>query len=434
MYHWTNQRIAISPDNSDEAIFSGSAVVDSENTSGFFPDQDDGVVAIYTLHTPDAETQDIAYSRDGGYSFTKYASNPVIDSNSTDFRDPQVVWHPETRKWVMAVAYAKDLVIGFYTSPDLKDWTHASNFSQNGLPGDQFECPNVVKFSVDEPNKEKHALFISVNPGAPLGGSATMYLVGHFNGTHFTAEDPFKLADFAKDNYAAQWYTNLPEDQDPISIAWASNWQYTEEVPTGQLEGYRGSNSLPRVNTLQKVDGTWTVISAPYNGLSTVKGPLISRQSTKNGDIAVDFSKVESNAILFDVEVSGISFPEATGEVIFNFTSSTGEDFLDGGIHLDSGEFWINRAGTLGFTTADNKAFTPSVNTTVPSFANGRFSYSGVIDRSLLEIFLNGGEQSATTSFFPKSPLDELTVSARSLGKGTLVKVEAWGLESGWSS
>lgn len=390
------------------------------------------MVAIYTLHTPESETQHIAYSKDGGYTFTKYANNPVIGSNSTDFRDPQVVWHPETQKWVMAVAYATDLVIGLYTSPNLRDWTHASNFSQEGLPGDQFECPNIVKFSVDESDEEKHVLFISVNPGAPLGGSTTMYLVGQFNGTHFTAEDPFKLADFAKDNYAAQWYSNIPDGRAPISIAWASNWQYTEEVPTGQLEGYRGSNSLPRANALRKIDGSWTVTSRPYNDLSTVKGPRLLTQSLQSGSVEVDFSSVTSNAISFDVEISGISTAKPSGEVVFNFTSSTGADFLDGGIVLDSGLFWINRGATHGFTTANNTAFTPSFNTTVPSFAESRFAYSGVVDRSVLEVFLNGGVQSATTSFFPTSPLDVLTVSAKGLGKGAVAKVEAWGLESGW--
>lgn len=433
LYHWTNHPAAISPSDPNEAIFSGSAVVDSDNTSGFFPDQDDGVVAIYTLNTPEAETQHIAYSKDGGYTYTKYANNPVIDSNSTDFRDPQVVWHGEIQKWVMAVAFAADRIIGFYTSPNLKDWTHTSNFSQPEMPGKQFECPNLVKFSVDGSSEERHVLFISINPGAPLGGSATGYLVGHFNGSHFTTEDSFTLMDFAKDNYAAQWYSNFPENRPPVSIAWASNWQYTEEVPTGPLEGFRGADSLPRVNTLQQVDGSWIVTSNPFNDLSTVKGQHLTSQSTQSGDITVNFSNVESNAISFDVRIAEIPNRDSTGEVVFNFTSSTSADFLDGGFHLDTREFWINRAGTHGFTTEDNPAFTPSFNTTVPP-SNGPFTFSGVIDRSLLELFLNGGEQSATVSFFSTSPLDVLTVSARSMGDAGSVHVDVWGLESGWNS
>lgn len=408
-------------------------MVDSENTSGFFPDQDDGVVAIYTVHTPEAETQHIAYSRDGGYSFTKYANNPVIPSNSTEFRDPQVVWHDEIQKWVMAIAWAEDHVIAFYTSPDLKDWAHASNFTQPAMPGKQFECPNLVRFNVGDCGEKKDVLFISINPGAPLGGSGTGYLVGHFNGSHFMEEDQFRLIDFAKDNYAAQWFTNMPEDHDPVSIAWASNWQYTEEVPTGPLGGFRGADALPRVNTLQKFDGDWKVTGVPYNDLSTIRGPVLADKSIHSEDVHVDFSSVESNAVTFDVQVSRGIHPQATGEVTFNFTSSTSIDFLDGGIYLDSREFWINRGGTRGFTTADNPAFTPTFNTTVSRSPAGPFVFSGVIDRSLLEVFLNGGEQSATASFFPTAPLDELTISAKSLGGEAVVDVKVWGLESGWA-
>ena len=118
LYHWTNQPIAISPPSDDVQIFSGSAVVDVNNTSGFFPNQTDGVVAIYTLNTPTKQVQEISYSTDGGYTFTAYEGNPVIDSNSTQFRDPNVFWHDTTSKWVMAVAYAQEFAIGFYTSSE----------------------------------------------------------------------------------------------------------------------------------------------------------------------------------------------------------------------------------------------------------------------------------------------------------------------------
>lgn len=430
LYHWTNEPIAISPSSSDEGIFSGSAVVDRENTSGFFPNQNDGVVAVYTVDTPDAETQNIAYSTDGGYTFTKYESNPVIPSNSTNFRDPQVVWHAETRTWVMAVAYAADRVIGFYTSPNLRDWNHASNFSDQEIPGKQFECPNLVKFSVDGSNEEKHVLFISINPGAPLGGSITTYLVGHFDGTHFTAEDSYKLMDFAKDNYASQWYSNIPEGRPPVSIAWGSNWQYTEEVPTGQQEGYRGSNSLPRINTLRRTGESWTVTSSPYSDLSPVRGPLLARQLVDSGGMIVNFSSIPSNAIVFDVRISG-TIP-TSGELTFNLASSPATNFLDGGVYLQSREFWINRGGTHGFTSANNTDFTPSFNTSVPP--GNALTVSGVVDRSLLEVFLNGGEQSATASFYPTSPLEELRISSKGLAEGVSVQVDVWGLESGWRS
>jgi beta-fructofuranosidase len=135
MYSWTNQKIALFPATPKEGIFSGSAVIDTNNTSGFFPNQTNGVVAIYTLNTPEEQTQNIAYSIDNGFTFTKYSGNPVISINSTQFRDPQVTWHAETQKWVMVVAYSTEWTIGIFTSPNLRKWTHASNFTHYGLLG-----------------------------------------------------------------------------------------------------------------------------------------------------------------------------------------------------------------------------------------------------------------------------------------------------------
>ncbi|KAE8353218.1 glycosyl hydrolase [Aspergillus coremiiformis] len=438
LYHWTNQPIALSGDKPEEYIFSGSAVIDSNNTSGFFPHQDDGVVAIFTVDTPTLETQNIAYSRDGGYTFTKYANNPVIDIGSKQFRDPQVVWHPETQQWVMTLAYAQDLVIGFYTSPNLRDWTHASNYTQKGLPGAQFECPNLVKFSVDRAvSKEtsKYVLFISVNPGAPLGGSGTFYVVGNFNGTHFTSEVAHEtLLDFSGDNYAAQWYSGIPENEPPVSIGWASNWDYTAEVPTGPLEGWRSAMTLPKTHTLTKVNGAWVVTHSPFHELSTIKGRQLVSKNLKSGNVQTNFSGVPSKAVYFNVTLKDIHDAHPTGQVNFNFTSSSGE-YLDGGLSLDKGSFWINRAGTHLFTIKDNGNYTSSFNTTIPSFGKGTFSFSGVIDRSVLEVFLGEERtQIGTLTFFPTSPLDTLTVSAEGLTNQTSVSVKAWGLQSGWNS
>ncbi|KAF7172986.1 hypothetical protein CNMCM6106_007114 [Aspergillus hiratsukae] len=438
LYHWTNEPVAISPDKEGDWIFSGSAVIDKDNTSGFFPDQDDGVVAIYTLATATLQTQDIAYSRDGGYTFTKYENNPVIDIGSSQFRDPQVTWHAETQKWVMTIAYAEDRVIGFYTSPNLKDWTHVSNFTQEGLTGTQFECPNLVKFSVDDcadsEDPTKYVLFISVNPGAPLGGSGTYYVVGTFNGTHFTSETPREtLFDFAKDNYASQWFSEIPDGQPPLSFGWASNWNYTQEVPTGPLEGWRGTMSLPKEHTLTKVDGSWVVTNQPFDDLASVRGKPLKGRRSRSGDVTFDFSDVQSNAVSFDVDIKGIPSSGATGQVYFNFTSSTSGEYVDGGLRLEDGFFWINRAGSHLFTEADSVGYWPQFSTTVkPLFEGGKFTFNGVIDRSLLEVTLAEGIHSGTMSFYPTHPLDTLTVSGSDLSKKTSFRVKAWGLESGW--
>jgi len=149
----------------------------------------------------------------------------------------------------MVVSYAQDFVIGIFTSPDLKTWTHASNFSHHGLLGLQYECPNLVSIPVAGSDESMYVLAISINPGAPLGGSITQYFPGSFNGTHFTPVDnAARIADFGKDNYAGQFFYDISDNQDPVFIAWSSNWQYCQEVPTGESEGWskehRGVKSL----------------------------------------------------------------------------------------------------------------------------------------------------------------------------------------------
>lgn len=435
MYHWTNHPPALAPDSPDHFIFSGSAVIDQNNTSGFFPDQDDGVVAIYTVHSPTKETQRIAYSTDSGYTFTKYANNPVVDSHTDDFRDPKVTWHAKSQKWVMVVAWAAAREIGIFTSPDLKNWTATSNYSQPGLPGTEFECPNMIKFNVDPAvsgESTKDVMFVSVNPGAPLGGSGTFYVVGNFNGTHFNSEvDEYILYDFARDNYASQWFYGLGDSR-PVSIGWASNWDYTEEVPTNH-EGWRSATALPREHTLTKVDGAWTVTQTLFQSLSSVKDQKLEDKTINTGDAAIDFSNVESNALYFDLAIKNLP-SQPKGEVSFNFTSSNSGEYLDGGIMLDTGFFWINRAGTHLFITANNADFAPEFNTTISASESNELSFSGVIDRSVFEVFLSEGKQSGTMSFYPTSPLDSLVVSASELSEKSRVHVEAWGLKSGWSS
>ena len=251
LYHWVNQPIAISPsaDDPQGLIFSGSAILDPNNTSGFFPagslnssNGTVGVIAAYTLNTPTAEVQNIAYSTDNGYTFTNYSANPVLnDNNYRNFRDPHVIFHEPTQRWVMTVAYADLYIIGFYTSPNMKDWTPASNFSAFGLLGLQWECPNLVevpllkdayapleqKFALDNINGTAWFLMISINPGAPQGGSITQFFPGSFNGTHFEpADGAARLTDWGKDNYAGAFYYGIDASQPQVLMTWASNWYF----------------------------------------------------------------------------------------------------------------------------------------------------------------------------------------------------------------
>ncbi|KAI0351869.1 hypothetical protein OH77DRAFT_1410245 [Trametes cingulata] len=429
LYHWLNQPIAIFPPNNNSQVFSGSAVVDVNNTSGFFPDQDNGVVAIYTLNTPTVQVQEIAYSRDGGFSFTRYEGNPVINSTSNQFRDPKVIWYED--HWVMTVAYATDFKIGFYTSPDLKTWTHASNYTHNTVLGSQYECPNLVKMPIAGTNDSIYLLAISINPGAPLGGSITYYLPGDFNGTHFTPlDDTARLTDFAKDNYAGQFFYGIPDSEEPISIAWASNWQYGESVPTDK-EGWRSQMSLPHRNVLANISGEGLrLIQTPYD-LTPVLGPQLAvNNDLGNGSLVVDYSTVESNTLYFEANFSGVAGASSGATLNFTLQSpASGESVSGAYASGGNNTFVLDRGNVRGFS---NPSFTPTFSTSSPVRADGSWTLSGVVDRSIIEVFLNEGEAIGTAAFYATQPLTLFTLETAGLPEGASASVAVYAVESAW--
>lgn len=425
------------PYNASSYIFSGSAVIDVNNTSGFFPNQTNGVVAFYTIATYEPillQSQGIAYSYDNGYTFTMYQGNPVLDLGLANFRDPKVIWYED--HWVMVVAYATDFVIGVFTSLNLIDWDHASNFSHHGLLGSAYECPNLVEVPVEDINgtstdKTMWLLQISNNPGAPLGGSATQYFPGAFDGYTFTPIDgAVRFIDFSKDNYAGQFFYGTPSGQ-AIAIDWASNWQYCQAVPTGPLQGWRSAMSLPRTIALRPVASTTgstdlAFVSRPVSLDAVFGESLLAQQNLTNSSIAIDFASVYSNAIYFSANTTGLS---ASGTLNFTFSSPISGEYLQLGVFFGAEEpVWVNRGGVRGF---DNPFFTNKFST---STFGGVTSVSGVIDRSLFEVFVNDGEKSGTTSFFAEEPLTVLSVASAEVSQGVQVMVEVMALQSTWET
>ncbi|KAF7880938.1 uncharacterized protein EAF02_006829 [Botrytis sinoallii] len=427
LYHWDNQKIALYPENADEGIFSGSAVVDANNTSGFFPNQTNGVVALYTLNTPESETQNLAYSFDGGYTFEKYAQNPVHPSNSTQFRDPQVTWFED--HWVMVVAYAQAFEIGIFTSPDLKEWTATSNFSHHGLLGRQYECPNLVRMPVANGtgDEDMYLLIISINPGAPLGGSTPQYFPGTFNGTHFTPLDPqARLTDFAKDNYAGQFFSGIPADEDPVFLGWASNWEYAQQVPTGELEGWRSAMSLPRRTHLANVTRTgWALIQYPYDmtPLYNASKPLASNDNLGNGSLIANYSSISSGAIYISCNVTNMP---VQGTLNFTFSSSTTRESISGGIYLGGdASFWLSRRNLHGFAES-NPFFTDRFSVVNTMNDQGTFQLDVVIDDPFSEVFVDAGESKWNHYIFPRGNPRYRRVRAAGLNEGVLVDAKIW--------
>ena len=233
LMNWTFEGDAVMPDALG-TVFSGSAVVDKNNTAGF---GSGAVVAMYTS-AGQSQTQSLAYSTDNGQTFTKYAGNPVIVSNTPDFRDPKIFWNEEIGKWNMILAEGQHMKI--YSSSNLKDWTHESDFGEGyGNHDGVWECPDLLKMG------DRWLLFCNINPGGPFGGSATQYFIGTFDGRKFMCEDApevTKWMDWGKDHYATVTFSNAPDGRH-VAMPWMSNWQYANDVPTKQ---YRSANGLPR--------------------------------------------------------------------------------------------------------------------------------------------------------------------------------------------
>lgn len=282
MLSWEHMPIALYPDELGY-IFSGSAVVDWENTSGFGDGTTPPLIAIYTYHEPvkaqdsertDFQYQGIAYSLDKGRSWTKYDGNPVLDNPGIrDFRDPKVMWFEEGQKWIMTLA-VKDR-ISFYSSPDLKSWSFESDFGIDlGGHGGVWECPDLFKLPVSGEGEEKWVLLVSINPGGPAGGSATQYFVGEFDGSSFLLDPAFApdvtpvddeersvWIDYGPDNYAGVTWSDIPDtDGRRLFIGWMSNWMYSQVVPTTV---WRSAMTIPRELRLEKRAGSYRLLSKP---------------------------------------------------------------------------------------------------------------------------------------------------------------------------
>jgi sucrose-6-phosphate hydrolase SacC (GH32 family) len=259
LYSWEELPVAI-PCTDDVGIFSGSAVIDYENTSGFGSKENPAMVAIYTEHKNDksSQTQCLAFSLDQGRTFTKYESNPVLDLQTPDFRDPKVQW--VDGQWLMTIALPDLHQISFYSSPNLKEWTHLSNFGPAAEIGGCWECPDLFKLG------NKWILIVSLNPGGYQIGSGTQYFIGEWNGKEFIPDDiETRWLDYGRDNYAGVTFNDAPDGK-RIFLGWMSNWDYAGKVPT---DPWRSAMTLPRELSLEGDHLVQKVL--PNKKLPTVK-------------------------------------------------------------------------------------------------------------------------------------------------------------------
>ena len=400
--HWTYEGTAIVPD-AWGAIFSGSCVVDKDNTAGFGKG---AVVAFYTSakSTPwgDVQSQSMAYSLDNGKTFIKYEHNPILTSTERDFRDPKVFWYAPGKHWVMMLAVGQEMQI--YSSGNLKEWKKESSFgAMQGAHGGVWECPDLVEVAVEGSKEKKWVLICNLNPGGPFGGSAAQYFVGSFDGKKFVNESPTqtKWLDWGKDNYATVTWSNAPAGR-CIALGWMSNWQYANNVPTTQ---YRSANTLARDLTLYRAGGELYLKSKPSPEIKKARAEekKISTFEVKgNYEVA---SLLADNKGAYEIEMAIEN--KGTSKIDFSLMNEKGEKVA---MYYDvvRKQFVMDRSasGIVGFS----RDF-PAV-TVAPVRNTDQIHLRLFIDRSSVEAFGEEGEYVMTNLVFPAEPYNRMVFSS----------------------
>ena len=378
LIHWTFQGAPIEAD-AWGTIFSGSAVVDHNNTVGFGKG---AVVAMYTS-AGENQTQSIAYSNDNGQTFTKYDGNPVLTSNTPDYRDPHVFWNEDIKSWNMIMAEGQHMDI--YSSADLKEWKLESQFgAEYGNHGGVWECPDLMKMKVRGTDQYKWMLLCNINPGGPFGGSATQYFVGQFDGHKFTCEsapEVTKWMDYGKDHYATVTFDNAPDGR-RVAMAWMSNWQYANQVPTMQ---YRSANSVPRDLDLYEYQGQTYCGVTPSPELAAARPKKATKTLTEACEMVVT---LKGNAT--------ITLANDKGEqVVMTYDEKS-------------------RTFAMDRTKSGQKEFSDDFAALTVAPVHGKMSQLRLfIDRSSIEAFDADGKMAMTNLVFPTKPYNKVLVKGK---------------------
>lgn len=394
LVRWQELPVALEPDELG-AIYSGSAVGDHHDTSGFFGGRP-GLVALYTS-AGDSQQQSLAHSADRGRTWTKYDGNPVIPNPGVaDFRDPKVFWHEPTGRWVLLIAAGDRIQI--HGSANLRDWEQLSEFgADRGAHGGVWECPDLFELPVDgDPARTRWVMIVSINPGGPAGGSATQCFTGDFDGSTFTAEGPadeVRWVDRGADFYAPQSFSDVPDGR-RLWLGWTSNWDYADAIPTSP---WRGMMSTPRELGLTAAGGGVQLVQRPVGELSDVRanrrawsGALTDGSGAEFRGSAVD---VVATFRLGTAQVVGVDvFAGPGGRIRVGYDVTAGELFVD---RTDSGETQVSQQF-------------PARHSTPLTVDDGVLSLRVVADRSCVEVFAQDGRAVLTDLVFPDSGSDRV--------------------------
>ncbi len=430
MVHWRNLPVAI-PEDPKYMAYSGSAVVDWNNSSGLCknPDPQDHscLIAIYAAAYKDRQKQHIAFSNDRGRTWTNYTGNPVADLDAEDFRDPKVFWYGPQKKWVMVAVLADERKAVFLDSADLKKWTVRSQFGTAGDDAGQWECPDLLELPVEGSSDKRWVLIVNRNPGAPAGGTGVRYFVGTFNGEQFTAATSpgTKLwADYGKDFYATNSFNDMPQsDGRKIWMGWISNWLYAKDEPTIL---WRGAQSIPRTLMLRRTPAGAILVQTPIRELESLRGAAFQLHDTSIPD---------ANRQLTDAGVKGETYeieaefdPQGAGEIGFHLRKGDNADTVVGVIP-STNTFFVDRtrSGNVSF----NKDFAGRYTTTLQSTAKIKLHI--FVDRSSIEVFANDGEKVMSDRIYPPPGSSGIELYVRGRG-GKVATLKIWQLQSIWTT
>ena len=443
LVHWQNLPIAIYPDSS-KFIFSGSAVIDWKNTSGFGTDGKPPLVAMFTIHDQalekkggnSHESQGIAFSNDRGRTWTKFTGNPVIPNPGgvADFRDPKVIWDEARAQWVVAIAVGQHDEL--WHSPDLKKWTKLSEFGTGlGAHDGVWECPDIFPIKVVGTEETKWAWLVNLNPGNPNGGSGTQYFIGDFDGKNFTIDPDFAKnvqkgkavwLDWGKDNYAGVTFSDVPKtDGRRILMGWMSNWEYANKVPT---EAWRNAATLPRELILKKTGAGYRLFSRPVKELEKLRDGTADFLGTEIAG-QVDITQKLGFAPTYSEWSLEFELPEKlVGRFGIELSNAKNEKYRVG-FDASKNAFFSDRtkSGDLSFS----KTFGSKISLATRSETAKTVKMRVFFDNSSMELFADDGSVVMTEIFFPTDDFSKINLFAEG-GKAVLTKGTAYRLRSAW--
>ncbi len=422
LLHWRQLPVAI-PEGRHSMIFSGSAVVDWHDTSGFGVGGRPPLVAIYTANPrggPGLQTQNLAYSTDGGMHWTKYAGNPVLNIGLRNFRDPKVFWYAPRHEWVMVVSRAAQRRVSFYVSPNLKTWTHTGEFGPAGDASGVWECPDLFALPVENrPGEVRWVLKVDAQQHRPGTGGGGQVFIGRFNGRTFKASSPrAQPLDLGEDYYASTSWSDLPVGQPRvIMLGWMDNWLYAQNAPTSP---WRGAMAFPRRLALRLQDGTYHLMQRPIAELEQLRGAS-RRLAAFVAPHGRTLLSVPARGAAH--EIRALIRVGRRGRFIFTIGSGDGR-VVRVGYDAAREQFSVVRAGHYRFSHLFD-----SRNVAALSSSNGTIELNLIIDRSSVEAFVDHGELTAAEQMFPRG--GAYTVTVRSSGS-RVEWMRIWDLHSIW--